>query len=102
MALTLCIRELRESRGWSIETLAGKIGVSTPHLSQVERGIKNLNNRLIDSLARELGVEPFELFAPEQDRKIVAQILYGLSDQDLARVRAFADALSSTRQPDSK
>lgn len=102
MSLKLRIRDLRESRGWSLETLAGRVGVSPPHLSQVERGIKNLNNRLIDGLARELDVEPFELFAPAQKRSDIVRILAELSDDDLARVRAFAVALSSTRKPDSE
>jgi len=84
MALNLRIRELREARKWSLETLASKIGTSVPHLSQVERGVKNLNNRLIDALARALDVEPFELFAPRQERGNVEALLHSLSDEDLA------------------
>jgi transcriptional regulator with XRE-family HTH domain len=102
MALKLRIRELRESYKWSLETLASRIGTSVPHLSQVERGVKNLNNRLIDALARELGVEPFELFAPRQERSNVDALLHSLSDEDLARVEAFAAALASTRKSDSE
>jgi len=102
MALKLRIRELRESHKWSLETLASRVGTSVPHLSQVERGVKNLNNRLIDALARELGVEPFELFAPRQERSNVDTLLQSLSDEDLARVEAFAAALASTRKPDNE
>jgi len=102
MALNLRIRELREARGWPLETLASKIGTSVPHLSQVERGVKNLNNRLIDALARELGVEPFELFSPRQKRSDIDALLQSLSAEDLARVEAFAAALASTRKPDSE
>lgn len=102
MALNLRIRELREGRGWSLETLASKIGTSVPHLSQVERGVKNLNNRLIDALARELAVEPFELFSPRQKRSDIDALLQSLSAEDLARVEAFAAALASTRKPDSE
>jgi transcriptional regulator with XRE-family HTH domain len=102
MALKLRIRELRETRGWSLETLASRIGTSVPHLSQVERGVKNLNNRLIDALARELRVEPFELFSPRQERGDVDALLDSLSPEDFARVEAFAAALASTRKPDSK
>lgn len=102
MALNLRIRELRKARGWSVETLAGKVNVSTPHMSQVERGIKNLNNRLIDELSAALGVEPYELFAPRQDRKDVLRVLADLTDDERARVEAFAAALASTRQPESK
>lgn len=102
MSLNLRIRELRQARGWSVETLAGKVSISTPHMSQVERGIKNLNNRLIDELSAALGVEPFELFAPRQDRDSTLRVMADLSDDDRARVEAFAAALASTRQPDSK
>lgn len=102
MALNLRIKELREARGWSLETLASKIGTSVPHLSQVERGVKNLNNRLIDALARELGGEPFELFSPRQKRSDIDALLQSLSAEDLARVEAFAAALASTRKPDGE
>jgi transcriptional regulator with XRE-family HTH domain len=102
MALKLRIREIREARGWSLETLASRIGTSVPHLSQVERGVKNLNNRLIDALARELGVEPFELFAPRQDSSDIDRLMNRLSADDLARVAAFAAALASTRKPDGE
>ena len=102
MALKLRIRELREAHGWSLDTLASKVGTSAPHLSQVERGVKNLNNRLIDALARELGVEPFELFAPRQSQNEIADLFSGLSADDRARVEAFAAALSSTRKPDGE
>lgn len=102
MALNLRIRELREARGWSLDTLAAKIGTSSPHLSQVERGVKNLNNRLIDALSRELNVEPFELFSPRQHQGDIQKVLSGLSAEDLARVKAFAQALASTRKPDSE
>lgn len=102
MALDLRIRELREARGWSLDKLASQIGTSAPHLSQVERGVKNLNNRLIDALSDALGVEPFELFAPRQNRGQIEAILNGLTAEDRARVEAFAAALISTRKPDSK
>ena len=102
MALILRIRELRESRGWSLETLAGKVSISAPHLSQVERGIKNLNNRLIAELAEHLCVEPHELFSSAQKRDDVIAIIDDLTSDDLARVKDFARALASTRKKDSK
>ena len=102
MMLNLRIRELREARGWSLETLATKVGTSVPHLSQVERGVKNLNNRLIDAISSALGVEPFELFAPRQRRGEIDALLARLSDEDLARVADFANALASTRKPDGQ
>lgn len=102
MALKLRIRELRLARGWSLEILADKVGTSPPHLSQVERGVKNLNNRLIERISRALGVEPFELFSPRQEADDIQAMLAGLSPEDRARVEAFAAALSSTRQTDDQ
>lgn len=102
MALKLRIRELRQARGWSLEVLAARIGVSVPHLSEVERGKKNLNNHLIDSLSQELDVEPFELFAPRQGHDALTDVFRQLDADDLARVEAFAAALASTRKPDGQ
>lgn len=62
MKLTIRIRELRKSKGWTLEELAGRVGISSPHLSEIERGKKNLNNHLIERIARSLGVEHHELF----------------------------------------
>ena len=102
MSLNLRIRQLRESRGWSLDTLAAKVGISAPHLSQVERGIKNLNNRLITDLSYHLGVEPFELFVARQKTDDLVNFLAVLPDDDRARVRAFAEALAGTRKPEGE
>lgn len=102
MALKLRIRELRDRRGWTLETLAAKAGVSVPHMSQVERGVKNLNSRVIESVAKALDVEPFELFAPRQELDSVGRLLRDLDPADLARVEAFAAALRATRQADKE
>lgn len=97
MALNLRIRELREAKGWTLEVLASRIGVSVPHLSGVERGVKNLNNHLIERLSTELDVEPYLLFSAEQRIQDVLGILSDLDATDLAKVEGFASALRSTR-----
>lgn len=102
MTLKLRIRKLRQERGWSLETLAGKVGISTPHMSQVERGLKRLNDHLIEKISGALDVEPYELLAPRQDEHDILHVLAQLSDEDRARVRDFAEALSATRKDDGE
>ena len=63
MELNLRIRELRTDKGLTLVELAEKVGVSTPHLSEVERGKKNLNNHLMVRIAAALGVSPEDLIA---------------------------------------
>lgn len=61
MSLNLKIRELRKAKGLTIAQLAEKVGVSTPHMSEVERGVKNLNNHLIERISASLNVGASEL-----------------------------------------
>ncbi|MEM1149313.1 MAG: helix-turn-helix transcriptional regulator [Pseudomonadota bacterium] len=63
MALELRIREIREGKGMKLAELAEICGFSEAHMSQVERGKKNLNNHLIERISNALEVSPPELFA---------------------------------------
>lgn len=100
MELNLRIRELRQAEGLTLAELAEKVGVSTPHLSEVERGKKNLNNHLIVRIANALGVSPEDLIAG--DNRTSIGLLYdqvrNLSAEDQARVQAFVDALRRTSE----
>ena len=110
MELRLNIRTLRKAKGWTLEQLATKIRVSVPHLSEVERGVKNLNNHLMTRLAEALEVEPRELFSSgaiaddseaEDANELIAEVLY-LDGQDRRRVWEFINALrlsSSNSEP---
>jgi transcriptional regulator with XRE-family HTH domain len=106
MELNLRIRELRKAQGLTLEDLASRIGISVPHLSEVERGKKNLNNHLIKRLAAALGVSPPELIASsvESDIARLHRALEELSEEDRLRVEAFVVALrrSQTRPPQSE
>jgi transcriptional regulator with XRE-family HTH domain len=100
MALTIRIRELRQQRGLTLAELAGMVGISTPHLSQVERGVKNLNNHLLERLSKALGVEPYELIAGgAPEGSTLDEICADLPPEDRARVEAFARNLRATRVP---
>ena len=100
--LPLRIRDIRKERGLTIEQLAQKVGVSQPHMSGVERGVKNLNNHLIVRIAEALGVKPDALIRPDDmsDAEILHRRLRALKPADLARVQAFADALAQSAPDD--
>lgn len=71
------------------------VGVSAPHLSEVERGKKNVNNHLLERIAKALEVEEKDLLASEGEVKWsdLLKTLEGLSEDDQARVAAFAEHL---------
>jgi transcriptional regulator with XRE-family HTH domain len=100
MALTINIRQMRKDHGLTLDQLAARIGISAPHLSEVERGKKNLNNHLITRLAETFGVEPAALIAipgsAGADR--LQAILERLAPADQARVEAFAEALLKSQE----
>jgi transcriptional regulator with XRE-family HTH domain len=100
MALTINIRQMRKDHGLTLDQLAARIGISAPHLSEVERGKKNLNNHLITRLAEAFGVEPAALIAipgaAGADR--MRAILEKLPPADRARVEAFAEALLKSQE----
>lgn len=100
MSLKIHIRELRKAKGLTLAQLADKIGISTPHMSEVERGLKNLNNHLITRLAAALDVAPEALLsgdAPAAVTKLNA-ILSQLDADEQARVAAFAEALLQSQK----
>jgi len=95
VSLNLNIRELRKAKGMTLAELASIVGVSIPHLSEVERGKKNLNNHLIERLAAALNVPPHTLIAPE-DRGIYAELfdkVPRLSPENQLLVSSFVDTL---------
>lgn len=99
MGLNLHIRELRKGRGLTLEQLAEMVGVSVPHLSEVERGKKNLNNHLLVRLSGALNVRP-EALLSDQDDDLAAlrSAMTRLSEADRRRVEEFARALLASQQ----
>ena len=89
------IRELRQARGLKLKELAEMIGISPPHLSEVERGKKNLNNHLLARLADALNVQPSDLIAsnPEPGIDELLSVARSLSEDDRQRLKEFAEFL---------
>lgn len=99
MQLKLRIREIRKSRGLTLAELANKIGVSAPHLSEVERGRKNLNNHLIERIATALSVPPTELLGAPPRHNIIddlADFLSQKSAQEQERILKAMQALDGS------
>lgn len=96
MELSIHIRQIRLAKGLTQKQLAEKVGVSDVHVSQVERGVRNLNNHLIKRFAAALEVEPADLIRnphPSDDFQRLSGIMRDLREEDRARVEAFASAL---------
>ena len=55
------LRELRETKDFSVRELAKRLGVSAPFLSDVELGRRHPSNDVLSKLARELDTTVVEL-----------------------------------------
>lgn len=99
MTLNVQIRSIRQARSMTLADLAAKVGISTPHLSEVERGKKNLNNHLLVRISEALGVEPTELIGGSSNDQFsdLNQKIHELSEQDRQRVESFIDALLASK-----
>jgi transcriptional regulator with XRE-family HTH domain len=56
------LRELREAKGLSQESLAHEAGLDRTYVSSVERGKRNISLENIERLANALGVRVKDLF----------------------------------------
>lgn len=95
MAIRLRIRELRKAKGLTLAQAGDLIGISAAHMSEVERGIKNLNNHLMERLATLYGVHPQELFgsAGQSKNERFSDIMADLAEVDQAKVAGYAEGL---------
>lgn len=96
--LKLRLREHREARGWSLEHVGSKVGASAPHVSELERGKKRINNDWLQKFALLYKV-PIRDLIDDSESPVDAALLEltlaceDLSGDDVARVRDFALAL---------
>jgi transcriptional regulator with XRE-family HTH domain len=56
------VKQVRESRGWTQETLAGKAGLDRSYIAGIEAGLRNPSTRALSKLARALSVTLSALF----------------------------------------
>jgi transcriptional regulator with XRE-family HTH domain len=57
------IRAIREAQGYSVTELAGAIGITPAHLSNLEAGRRGISAAKVASLARALRVRPAAVLA---------------------------------------
>ena len=70
------IKELREARGMTLETLADLVGLSTSYVQRLENGDRNLSVKHFEGFAEALRVQPEDLIKSisERDRALLAAI----------------------------
>ena len=56
------VRQLRKSKGWTQEILAGRAGLDRSYVAGIEAGLRNPSTRALAKLARALGVTLSGLF----------------------------------------
>ncbi len=64
-ALGMRLRQLRKERGWSLQELARRTGVSIGYLSQVERGLSAASLKLVFQAAEALGIGLASFFSAD-------------------------------------
>lgn len=77
------VRELREARGWSLDALAERSGVSRSNISLIERGRSSPTATVLDRLSAGLGVTLASLFEDAAGRDAQASPLARVADQPL-------------------
>lgn len=94
------IRDLRVKRGLSQERLSELCGISSRHISELERGKSNPGYQLLESLSRALGISAPELlnFAhhrkPEEIRRDMLEMVGRLEGESLRVAYRMLRALS--------
>ena len=61
-ALGWRVHQLRESKLWTQETLAGRAGLDRSYVAGIEAGLRNPSTKALAKLSRALGVTLSELF----------------------------------------
>jgi transcriptional regulator with XRE-family HTH domain len=75
------IRQLRESRGWSLTELANRAGISRSYLTQIEHGESFPTHEKILKLADALGALPSELLDDEPEDMEIPESLREFATQ---------------------
>ncbi|MGY9050140.1 hypothetical protein P775_04255 [Puniceibacterium antarcticum] len=100
-SMELRMRQIRKSRGWTVEHLASLAGMSKSHLSEIERGVKPFNAHTLAKIASALGVEPVDLIEKKSVNSDVFTLINafdGLSQEDRASVIRHALALGEDKK----
>jgi len=77
------VKELREARGWSLDALAERSGVSRSNISLIERGQSSPTATVLDKLSAGLGVTLASLFEGATARSADSSPVARVVDQPL-------------------
>lgn len=98
------IKELRESQGMTLETLADLVGLSTSYVQRLENGDRNLAVKHFTAFARALSVAPTDLIdaVGDGDKKLVEAFHRADPAMQAAVARLLGmEARESPKQPSS-
>lgn len=92
------IRQWRLHRGLTLEQLAERVGVTHGALSQLERGLINYTQPMLENLAFALQCEPADLIMrdPESETWTIFDSVRDLPEVDQRRIAAVIDAMRKT------
>lgn len=101
------IRELRIEKGWSIQRLADAINMSKMNVSQIERGLVDINLGNMRRFAQALGVTTADLLSIEdnpdalgiRERELV-QRMRAADSEDRERFRGVASVILPFKHAD--
>lgn len=85
------VRDLRQQRGWTQETLGERAGLSYKFIGEIERAIGNPTIDSIDQIARAFGIDIALLLHRETPEVVYTP----LSSDDFAVMREARDTLDS-------
>lgn len=73
------VRKLREARGWTLETCAGRLALSPSYLSQIETNQRPVTARVLVALSRAFDVDPSQ-FDLDGDARLIADLREAVTD----------------------
>jgi len=82
------IRRQRELQKLSMRQLAGLVGISNPYLSQIERGLRDPSEKVLDAIARNLEVSAEALQAQHAEQKQAQRAERDEADAETAVIEA--------------
>ena len=98
------LRAARQHRGWTLDELAGRAGLSPSTLSRLESGKRQASLELLLPLTRQLGIRVDDLLAPQdQDPRVrrTSVTRDGLTIAPLTREASEVRAFKITYHPDA-
>lgn len=102
--MKLRIKQIRKDRGWTGDTLAGKVGITKGYVSEIETGKKKPGAATLIRLAEAFGCPVGDLFEGDAGERAEAEllthleVLRDLEPEDRLAILRSAQGLLATRQ----